>query len=99
MKKSFDFECTCKLCSLPPNQRRQNDRRLTEIARLDEMIGDGIRVLHTPFACLRDAHTLLRLLEGEHIDKAMIARLYYDAFQIVIANGDQARAKVFAERA
>ncbi|PTB34877.1 hypothetical protein M441DRAFT_74731 [Trichoderma asperellum CBS 433.97] len=30
---------------------------------------------------------------------AMIARLYYDAFHIIIAHGDQARASMFAERA
>ena len=30
---------------------------------------------------------------------ALIARLYYDAFQISVAHGDQARGRVFAERA
>ncbi len=29
---------------------------------------------------------------------ALIARFYYDAFQISITHGDQARASVFAER-
>jgi len=28
-----------------------------------------------------------------------IPRLYYDVLQIVIANGDQARAKIFTEKA
>ncbi|KAK1754161.1 hypothetical protein QBC47DRAFT_403548 [Echria macrotheca] len=27
-----------------------------------------------------------------------VPRVYYDAFQVAIANGDQARANVFAER-
>ncbi|KUJ17999.1 uncharacterized protein LY89DRAFT_696453 [Mollisia scopiformis] len=30
---------------------------------------------------------------------ALVARLYYDAFQISIAHGDQARASIFADRA
>jgi len=41
----------------------------------------------------------LRLQEEERIADARISRLYYDVLQIVIANGDQARAKVFAESA
>ena len=44
--------------------------------------------------------SLLQVLEEEYKGGAgaLIARLYYDAFQISIAHGDQARASVFAER-
>jgi hypothetical protein len=45
-----------------------------------------------------NAHALMQLFEDEHINDGRVARLYYDAFQIVIANEDQARAKIFAER-
>jgi hypothetical protein len=43
---------------------------------------------------------LLQVLEEEYKGSAgaLIARLYYDAFQISITHGDQARASVFAER-
>ncbi|KAI9752906.1 MAG: hypothetical protein M4579_005424 [Chaenotheca gracillima] len=99
LKKSFGFDCTCELCSLPPDQRQESDQRLKEITRLDGLIGDGGRITSTPLACLREAHALLRLLEQAHIADARIPRLYYDVLQIAIANGDQARAKVFAERA
>jgi len=37
--------------------------------------------------------------EAEQILDAKLPRAYYDAFQTVIAHGNQARAKVFAERA
>jgi hypothetical protein len=95
----FDFDCACELCSLPSDQRRQSDQRLAKITRLDRLIGDGMGIISTPVACLHDAHALLRLLEEEGEADARIPRPYYDALQIVIASGDQARAKAFAERA
>ncbi|KAF2183156.1 hypothetical protein K469DRAFT_668715 [Zopfia rhizophila CBS 207.26] len=76
LKTSFGFDCTCELCSLPPTLRRESDRRLDEITRLDELIGDGVRIILTPLACVRDAYTLLQLLKEERIDDARIARLY-----------------------
>ena len=99
LKNSFGFCCECELCLLPPDQRRESDHRLNEMTRLDHLIGDGIRIVSAPLICLHDAHTLLCMLEEECIGDARVARLYYDALQIAIANGDQARAKVFAERA
>lgn len=99
LKSSFSFDCACELCSLPPDRRQQSDQRLAEITRLDGLIGDGMRIVSTPLSCLYDAHALLRQLEKERIVDARIPRLYYDALQIAITNGDQARAKIFAERA
>lgn len=56
--------------------------------------------MNVPDDCLADCHSLLQVLEEEYHGGAgaAIARLYYDAFQISIAHGDQARASVFAER-
>lgn len=47
-----------------------------------------------------DCHSLLEVLEDEYKGGvgALIARLYYDAFQISISYGDQARASVFPEK-
>ncbi|KAI9792043.1 MAG: hypothetical protein M1816_003025 [Peltula sp. TS41687] len=93
------------------DQRRDRIARLDGIIRDDLRIAsmpvvcpddldeDGLRFITTPLGCLHNAHTLLRLLEEEGISDARIPKLYYDAFQIAIANGDQARAKVFAQRA
>ncbi len=43
-----------------------------------------------PSDCLADCHSLLLLLEEEYDGSAyaLIARLYYDAFQISITHGD-----------
>jgi hypothetical protein len=99
LKKSFSFDCTCELCSLPEIARAISDNRQSEIKRLDELLDDGSRLLFNPDKCLEDVHTLLTLLEAENITDARLPRAYYDAFQIAIAHGDQARAKVFAQRA
>lgn len=99
LKKSFAFDCTCELCSLPEAAREVSDNRQSEIKRLDELIGDGSRLFSNPDRCLEDVHTLLALLEAENITDARVPRAYYDALQIAIAHGDQARAKVFAQRA
>ncbi|KAK3364665.1 hypothetical protein B0T25DRAFT_470953 [Lasiosphaeria hispida] len=99
LRDTFHFACACELCALPVMLRRQSDRRLDRIARLDGQIGDGVHIVSTPLSCLRDAHELLRLLEEEGIGDARLARVYYDALQIAIAHGDQARARVFAQRA
>jgi hypothetical protein len=63
---------------------------MSEITRLDERLGDGSRLLSDPAECLEDVHTLLKLLKAENIT---------DALQIAIGHGDQARAKVFAQKA
>jgi hypothetical protein len=99
LQQSFRFTCTCPLCTLPAPERLKSDDRLREITRLDAKIGDGTLILLTPLTALRNADTLLLLLREEQIQDVRIARLYYDAFQITIANGDLARAKVFVGRA
>jgi len=58
-----------------------------------------MRIVSTPVACPHNAHELLRLVEEECIADRRIPRLFYDALQIVIANGDQVRAKIFTEKA
>ncbi|KAI1185169.1 hypothetical protein F5B17DRAFT_45344 [Nemania serpens] len=57
-------------------------------------------MMNTPQKSLAACHDLLQLLDEEYggVAIALLARLYYDAFQISVAHGDQARASVFAER-
>ena len=99
LKKGFAFECICDLCSLPKDELLRSDERLKEIRRLDQMIGDGVHMMMQPHTHLQWVRSLLQLLDAEQISDARLPRIYYDAFQTVIAQGDCARAKVFAERA
>ncbi|KAK8030357.1 hypothetical protein PG990_000091 [Apiospora arundinis] len=104
---SFGFDCKCELCSLPADERQASDARRRRIQALDEQIGDPMTMMAQPLASLHACRALLDTLReefpdpnrsGEAMATALIPRLYYDAVQIVGAHGDQARARVFAER-
>ncbi|OAQ99103.1 hypothetical protein LLEC1_02359 [Akanthomyces lecanii] len=99
LKSTFGFHCSCELCMMPLDYRVQSDERREKIDILDKDIGDGMGIISSPLACLGAVRSLLKLLEEESIADATVPRAYYDAFQIAIANGDQARARVFAQRA
>lgn len=100
LKNAFGFDCNCSICSLPLPELQNSDARRLQIQHLDDAIGDPNRVMNRPDDCLADCHSLLQVLEEEYHSGAgaSIARLYYDAFQICITHGDQARASVFAGR-
>ncbi|KAH8714618.1 hypothetical protein BGZ61DRAFT_505397 [Ilyonectria robusta] len=43
LRTTFMFTCSCRLCSLPPHQSQESDRRLDEILRLEgSMDGSGV---------------------------------------------------------
>ncbi|KAG9494754.1 hypothetical protein J7337_013893 [Fusarium musae] len=96
LKAKFFFDCSCDLCTLSLVQREKSDLRLRKIQFIDDSLGESTSDYDTG---LYLAHTLLHLLEEEGICDAGVPRVYYDAFQMAIANGDEARAKIFAERA
>lgn len=100
LKNAFGFNCKCNLCSISPAEIQESDHRRDQMELLDASIGNPVRVMSSPDWCLQDCHSLLQILEKEFNGNAvaLIARLYYDAFQISIIHGDQARAYVFAER-
>ena len=100
LKSAFGIDCTCSPCTLPITERQTSDTRRLQIQHLDDAIGNSDRVISKPDECLADCRTLLQVLEAEYKDAALVlsARAYYDALQVCITHGDQARASVFAER-
>jgi hypothetical protein len=100
LKNAFGFDCNCSLCILPPADLQASDARRRQIQLLDNAIGDPERRMKKPEESLADCHSLLQILDEEYKGSAgaLIPRLYYDAFQISISHGDQARASAFAER-
>lgn len=108
LKAAFGFDCTCDLCSLSAPELQASDARRRLIESLDEQIGDPMAMMNRPLSSLHACRRLLEALREEFPDPyvngaatstALIPRLYYDAFQVVVAHGDQARGRVFAERA
>ncbi|KIW21908.1 uncharacterized protein PV07_12680, partial [Cladophialophora immunda] len=55
LRRKFAFTCSCRLCSLPPDQSEESDRRLDEIFKLDDLIGrDGVMgIVSAPLRILR----------------------------------------------
>ncbi|KAH8651191.1 hypothetical protein BX600DRAFT_441631 [Xylariales sp. PMI_506] len=101
LQKNFGFKCDCSVCLLPPEARTVSDDRRMKIKRLDTAIGDPHAMMSTPSHSLGQCRELLGLLQTEYGESAgaSVPRLYYDAFQISIAHGDKARARIFAQRA
>lgn len=101
LQAKFGFTCLCRLCSLPPEQSQESDRRLDEIYRLDGLIGRGgiEGILSSPLRTLRYVDQQVRLYNEQGPGDAGLPRAFLDAAQIAIANGDLARGRIFAERA
>jgi hypothetical protein len=95
LKEKFHFACRCDLCILPPARLEESDLRLSKIQSIDDALGDAPSHYNAGLHLVR---TMFQLLEEEGVWDAGVPRAYYDAFQIAIANGDEARAKIFAER-
>ncbi|KAF4448691.1 SET domain-containing protein 5 [Fusarium austroafricanum] len=98
-EKSFGFDCTCSLCTLPAPELKASDNRRLRIQQLDANIGNPVTMMNNPKSCLKACYSLLQTLREEYNGwaGALYARLYYDAFQISIAHGDVARATIFAK--
>ncbi|EPE24556.1 SET [Glarea lozoyensis ATCC 20868] len=101
LKGAFGFDCSCHQCLLPPAELHDSDLRREQIQSLDDLIGEPTRIMATPDCSLKACFLMLQLLEAEFKGNAvtLIGRVYYDAFQICIIHGDQARASIFAQRA
>jgi hypothetical protein len=101
LRRKFAFTCSCRLCTLLPDQSQESDRRLDEIFKLDGLIGrDGLLgILSSPLRILRYVDQQLRLYNEQGPNDNGLPRAFLDAAQIAIANGDLARARIFAERA
>ncbi|CUS14257.1 unnamed protein product, partial [Tuber aestivum] len=78
--------------------RRKDDKRRVEIEKLDEIVGQGDLLLLNASTALKSCRTMLRLMDEDRIYDKRVSRIYYDAFQICIANGDVARASAFARK-
>jgi hypothetical protein len=101
LQAKFSFACLCRLCSLPPEQSQESDKRLDEIYRLDGLIGGrGVEgILSFPLRTLRYVDQQIRLYNEQGPDDVGLPRAFLDASQIAIANGDLARGRIFMKMA
>ncbi|KAJ4168815.1 hypothetical protein NW754_010745 [Fusarium falciforme] len=99
LKANCRFRCLCSLCSLPVTKRKLSDTRLEEIQKLKNEVTSTMAHVLNPLDNLHKVHKMLSLMINEGIRDVSIPKAYYDAFLTAISHGDQARAKVFADRA
>ncbi|KAI0551613.1 heterokaryon incompatibility protein-domain-containing protein [Xylaria curta] len=101
LQERFGFTCLCRLCSLPPEQSQESDRRLEEIHRLDGVIDQlGIEgLLVSPLRTLRYFDQQVHLYRDQGREDVGFAQAFVNAAQLAIANSDLARGRIFAERA
>jgi len=96
--QNFQFRCKCDLCSLPARELKASDARILRAKTLDNTIGNWDSARYSPKKILANARNLLGIYREEGIDDDRLANLYWDAFQVVIMHGDQARASECARR-
>ncbi|KAJ6105215.1 SET domain-containing protein [Penicillium sp. IBT 18751x] len=101
LRAKFKFSCSCRICSLPPEQIQRNDEILEEIHHLDRLVGQrGLQgILSSPLGTLRYLDREIQLYNMMGPDDSGLSRVYLDAAQVAIVHGDLARGRIFAERA
>lgn len=98
LKEKFDFECSCCLCRLPPDQAAENDKVLTEIFQFKEL---SARVFERfPLQAIRYLDQTAQLLKGkESLSANYLGSTFVDVAKINLGRGDLARARVLSEKA
>ncbi|KAI4665610.1 uncharacterized protein J4E78_003072 [Alternaria triticimaculans] len=101
LKNHFGFNCSCELCSLSIIDRKASDARRNQIYQLEEGFFAPGRAIFKPREALLDLRKMLELLNEEYKGGAKVLEsdVYYDAVQLTISHGDEARASTFGKRA
>ncbi|KAG6292098.1 hypothetical protein E4U09_003556 [Claviceps aff. purpurea] len=97
LKDSFDFTCSCRLCSLLEDESEERDRKLEQIVSLDQLT--ALQFTTPPLQTLAYFYTQTRLYSELGREDIGFAQALEEAACLVIAHGDLARGRVFSERA
>ena len=92
LEERYGFRCDCGACAGP--EVRARDKRRAQISRMDDEVGGGVLIAMNPAKAMKFCRQVIRLLPLENLETEL-PRAYFDAFQIAIAHGDQARASAF----
>lgn len=101
LEELFRFDCGCDLCSTTRLQRLQSDTRIATIQQVHTILTQykgGVFMLDYEDALLL-TRGMLDAFKKEGAYDVRFPDVYNTAFQVAIKNGDETRAKIFAERA
>lgn len=103
LKNRFRLDCGCSLCSAPLSRRKESDAWVQKIRMFENLPIHKWYVDGSPGTdyegALLAVRGLLYFCKREGLYDARISSLYHDAFQCSMKNGDEARGRIFAERA
>ncbi|KAG6292100.1 hypothetical protein E4U09_003558 [Claviceps aff. purpurea] len=95
-KKYFNFTCSCRLCSLPEDLSHERDRKLEQIVHLDHL--GALQPIISPLQTLGYFYSQTRLYIELGREDIGFAEAHEEAASLVIAYGDLARGRAFAEK-
>ncbi|KAG6093085.1 hypothetical protein E4U30_004677 [Claviceps sp. LM220 group G6] len=97
LKQSFDFTCSCRICSLPVDESEERDRKLEQISRLYQLSVAQPTTSSLMKLGLIYAQTCHWIELGRE-DYGFV-EAHEEAALLAITHGDLARGRVFAQKA
>ncbi|KAG6095262.1 hypothetical protein E4U30_002614 [Claviceps sp. LM220 group G6] len=100
LKEKFDFTCLCRVCSLPYEQSQEHDRKLGQIVRINALLEiSKSQFIVSPLMILGHLHNQARRYTELGREDCDYAQTLAEALTILIAHGDLARGRLFAQKA
>ncbi|KAB8296669.1 hypothetical protein EYC80_002093 [Monilinia laxa] len=99
--QDFNFECSCRLCSLPTKERKANDRQLDQTLLLIDFFhgrSGNNKALH-PLRELHELDQMVCLYKEQGTGETVLGNIFIQAAHIAITHSDLARGTIFAQRA
>jgi hypothetical protein len=99
LKEHFGFDCTCEKCLLPATEIAASDERWRKLAEIEARIRNEGNLRHRAQECVLSVGHAMMLLSQDNEPGGQKRCSYSDAFEIHVAHGDVARARIFSHRA
>ncbi|KAK8008300.1 hypothetical protein PG991_010851 [Apiospora marii] len=95
LDSGFQFICSCKICTLPQEMRKNLDDDIEEIKGIDKLLKANSMPLKDG---LWFAYRQRWLIQANGIERAHVPATYDFAAKLAVEHKDYARAKIFCQR-
>merc|ERR1712130_10110 len=97
LKARYNFQCSCKVCALPPEELQNNDKVRREILGLGNNLEDVYR--EHPVKALRFAKMRLERIEKMGVEMIeILPQAYMDCYELCLVQNEKEIAEIFANR-